>query len=253
MISETEEKELAFAWQNHKDQEALDKLITSNIGLVVSISQKYFGPSRDDLIQAGSLGLVEAARRYDPERGNRFSTYATYWIRAYMLSLIIDTYGPANLGTTKDKRKAFFGLSRARQKLEAEGDLADTSKLAEELDVDEAVVSEIVLRMRNNDLELDATFEDSVHDNSDLVETETPSPETYVIDQDETEFRKAALFDAIERLDEKERVVIQMRIFMDPPRTLEQVGEVLGCSDRRVKQLEEKAKKRLRYLVEGLE
>src|SRR5258708_16141521 len=131
-LSVQEEHRLSRRWRTLEDEKALARLVQSHLGLVVRIAMEFrhSGPSLEDLIQEGNLGLTIAARRFDPSRSTRLATYATYWIRACMLEHVVRSHGPVRIGTTRSQRKIFFGLGRARRKLEREGEQADSDALA---------------------------------------------------------------------------------------------------------------------------
>src|SRR5438105_15505481 len=153
-----EEQLLARRWLRHGETDALARLINSHLGLVVRIATEFrhSGPSLDDLIQEGNLGLTIAARRFDPSRQTRLATYATYWIRACMLEHVVRSHGPVRIGTTRSQRKIFFGLGRARRKLEREGETADCEALAGELGVLQEDVEAMTPRLTGRDISLDA-------------------------------------------------------------------------------------------------
>src|SRR6476619_7424883 len=134
-LTAQEEVRLSRRWRAMEDRAALARLIQAHIGLVVKIATEFrnSGPALEDLIQEGNLGLTIAARRFDPSQGTRLATYATYWIRACMMEHVVRSHGPVRIGTTRAQRKIFFGLGRARRKLEREGEHADMSSLAGEL------------------------------------------------------------------------------------------------------------------------
>src|SRR5437773_5781674 len=137
-LSIMEERRLARLWRACNDEMALARLVQAHLGLVIRIAMEFrhSGPAMEDLIQEGNLGLTIAARRFDPNRATRLATYATYWIRACMLEHVVRSHGPVRIGTTRSQRKIFFGLGRARRKLEREGETADASMLASALGVD---------------------------------------------------------------------------------------------------------------------
>src|SRR5687768_186541 len=137
-LSPEEERRLARAWLVNHDQKALGRLVAAHLGLVIKIALEFrhSGPAMEDLIQEGNLGLTIAARRFDPDRATRLATYATYWIRACMLEHVVRSHGPVRIGTTRSQRKIFFGLGRARRKIESEGEVADAEHLATALGVE---------------------------------------------------------------------------------------------------------------------
>src|SRR5258708_4440117 len=158
-LSLEEERGLAKAWIADGDEKALGRLVAAHLGLVIKIALEFrhSGPAMEDLIQEGSLGLTIAARRFDPERATRLATYATYWIRACMLEHVVRSHGPVRIGTTRSQRKIFFGLGRARRKLERDGSPADCESLAAELGVLSEVVEANTPRTFGRRLSLHAT------------------------------------------------------------------------------------------------
>src|SRR5512134_1656967 len=138
-LSQDEERRLAAHWLETGDEKALGRLVSAHLGLVIRIALEFrhSGPSMEDLIQEGNLGLTIAARRFDPDRATRLATYATYWIRACMLEHVVRSHGPVRIGTTRSQRKIFFGLGRARRKIEREGETADAEHLATVLGVEQ--------------------------------------------------------------------------------------------------------------------
>ena len=131
-LTAEEEHRLSRRWLDHEDRDALERLVRAHLGLVIRIAMEFrhAGPSMEDLIQEGNVGLTIAARRFDPDRDTRLATYATYWIRACMIEHVVRSHGPVRIGTTRSQRKIFFGLGRARRKLEKDGTAADAESLA---------------------------------------------------------------------------------------------------------------------------
>jgi len=157
-LSQEEEHRLAKLWLEHADPKALGRLVAAHLGLVIRIALEFrhSGPSMEDLIQEGNLGLTIAARRFDPTRATRLATYATYWIRACMLEHVVRSHGPVRIGTTRSQRKIFFGLGRARRKLERDGETADAEHLATALGVEQTDVESMTARLTGRDVSLDA-------------------------------------------------------------------------------------------------
>src|SRR5881296_732541 len=155
-LSIIEERRLARKWRACEDEKALGRLVAAHLGLVIRIAMEFrhSGPPMEDLIQEGNLGLTIAARRFDPNRKTRLATYATYWIRACMLEHVVRSHGPVRIGTTRSQRKIFFGLGRARRKLERDGNLADAEHLAFELGVEESDVEAMTPRLTGRDVSL---------------------------------------------------------------------------------------------------
>src|SRR6185312_3851393 len=156
-LSPAEERRLSRRWRTLEDRAALARLVQAHLGLVVKIATEFrnSGPALEDLIQEGNLGLTIAARRFDPNQGTRLATYATYWIRACMMEHVVRSHGPVRIGTTRAQRKIFFGLGRARRKLEREGESADTESLASALGVEQSDIEAMTPRLTGHDVSLD--------------------------------------------------------------------------------------------------
>lgn len=240
-----EEQLLARRWRVLDDEKALARLVQANLGLVVHIAMKYrnSGPAMEDLIQEGNLGLTIAARRFEPNRTTRFATYAGYWIRARMLDHVVRSHGPVRIGTTRPQRKVFFGLGRARRKLEQEGDAADAEALAGELAVRREDVEAITPRLAGCDVSLDALRDRGV---AVTLAEDGPTPEDMVAGREDEDRRHAQLLDGLKVLDARERAIIRARHMRQRPATLAALGKKLGISRERVRQLEDRAKAKLR-------
>jgi RNA polymerase sigma-32 factor len=248
-LSVVEERELARRWRVEMDTEALRRLVQAHLGLVIRIAMEFrhSGPAMEDLIQEGNLGLTIAARRFDPDRATRLATYATYWIRACMLEHVVRSHGPVRIGTTRSQRKIFFGLGRARRKLEREGEVADCERLAGELGVMQEDVEAMTPRLTGRDVSLDAPrgFDDRRAMGATLAE-DGPTPEEMVAGCEEDDRRREQLFEGLKVLDPRERAIIRARHMRQRPATLAALGKKFGISRERVRQLELRAKDKLR-------
>jgi RNA polymerase sigma-32 factor len=248
-LSVVEERRLARRWRTCEDPAALARLVQAHLGLVIRIATEFrhSGPAMEDLIQEGNLGLTIAARRFDPNRATRLATYATYWIRACMLEHVVRSHGPVRIGTTRSQRKIFFGLGRARRKLEREGEVADCEKLAGELGVMQEDVEAMTPRLTGRDVSLDAPrgFDDRRAMGATLAE-DGPSPEEMVAGCEEEDHRRVQLFEGLKVLDPRERAIIRARHMRQRPATLAALGKKFGISRERVRQLELRAKDKLR-------
>src|SRR6185369_6459719 len=169
-------------------------------GLVIRIAQEFrgAGPPMEDLIQEGNMGLLIAARRFDPTRSARLATYATYWIRACMMEYVVRSHGPVRIGTTRAQRKIFFGLGRARRRLEGEGHAADADALAAVLGVERSEIDSMTPRLSGRDVPLDAPrgYEDNRHGGETLAE-DRPTPEEIVGGIEEDGTRRGRLREAL--------------------------------------------------------
>lgn len=250
-ISREEEHDLAVRYREHGDREAAQRLVLSNLRLVVKIAMEYRRAWTQvlDLIQEGNVGLVQAVERFDPYAGTKLSTYAAYWIRAYVLKYLLDNIRMVRLGTTRAQRKLFFRLNKEKRALEAEGFRAEPKLIAERLDVSEDDVIEMEQRLAGSDLSMQAPSRRDEADGAtfgDFVRTEGPSAEDTVGD---SELRRVFLEQMqafSETLDDRERQIVEERLLADEPRTLAAIGEELGVTRERVRQIEARVIDRLR-------
>jgi RNA polymerase sigma-32 factor len=257
-ISREEEQRLARLWVEEGDVEAARLLVLANLRLVVKIAMEYRRAWTNvlDLIQEGNVGLMQAVQRFDPYRGVKLSSYAAYWIRAYILKYLIDNYRLVRLGTTRAQRKLFFRLNREKRELERQGYDVEPRLLAEKLDVSEADVRDMEQRLAESDLSFDAPVgrDGGGATIGDFVAGAGASAESQVGD---SELRRVfmdnvhAFADALE--DPRDRQIIEQRILADEPRTLQDLGDEFGVTRERVRQLEARLVARLRdYLKERL-
>lgn len=253
-LSQDEERRLARLWRVSEDEKALGRLVAAHLGLVIRIALEFrhSGPSMEDLIQEGNLGLTIAARRFDPNRRTRLATYATYWIRACMLEHVVRSHGPVRIGTTRSQRKIFFGLGRARRSLEREGEPADTEKLATALGVLQEDVEAMTPRLTGHDVSLDAPrgFDDRRPVAGNLAE-DAPTPEDMIAWVEEDDQRRLQISEGMKVLDPRERAIIRARHMRQRPATLACLGKKFGISRERVRQLELRAKAKLRQFVDS--
>ena len=246
-LSLDEEHRLSHRWRTAGDPAALSRLVQSHLGLVVRIAMEFrhSGPSLEDLIQEGNLGLTIAARRFDPSRSTRLATYATYWIRACMLEHVVRSHGPVRIGTTRSQRKIFFGLGRARRRLEREGSIVDAAHLARLLGVAAQDVEQMAPRLTGRDISLDAPRFDDPREPGHSLATDGPSPEERVAGDEERGARRERLSEGLKVLDARERAIIRARHLRQRPATLASLGRKFGISRERVRQLEMRAKEKL--------
>jgi RNA polymerase sigma-32 factor len=248
-LSIVDEHRLSRRWRALEDETALARLVQTHLGLVIRIAMEFrhSGPSMEDLIQEGNLGLTIAARRFDPTRQTRLATYATYWIRACMLEHVVRSHGPVRIGTTRSQRKIFFGLGRARRKLEREGESADAESLASALGVEQADIESMTPRLTGHDVSLDAPrATDDRREVGALIAEDAPNPEDMVAGVEEADSRKSRLSEGLKVLDARERAIIKARHMRQRPATLASLGKKFGISRERVRQLELRAKAKLR-------
>ena len=247
------EQALALAWRDRRDQAALGELILAYMRLVVAaaLRMRGYGLPLGDLIQEGTVGLMEAATRFDPDRGLRFSTYATWWIRAAMQDFVLRNWSIVRSGTTAAQKSLFFNLRRLRQRIGdptrrtmSEGEI---QRLADALGVAPREVEAMEQRLSAADSSLNAPLGETGEDSwQDILADDRPTPEEIVSDADDTEHRHGLLAAALGRLPVRERRIIQARQLAETGATLEELGRELGVSKERVRQLERRAFSRLR-------
>ena len=254
-LGREEEQALALRWKDHRDQDAMHQITKAHMRLVISMASKfrYFGLSMGDLIQEGHVGLLEAAARFEPEREVRFSTYATWWIRASMQDYILRNWSIVRGGTSSAQKALFFNLRRLRAKL-AKGDetLSSTAlykEISTALGVSEADVALMDARLSGPDSSLNAPLVDDgggSADRMDFLVSDAPLPDEIVGETIDVERRSLWLNKALGVLNERERKIIAERRLRDEGATLESLGEALGISKERVRQIESRALEKLR-------
>jgi RNA polymerase sigma-32 factor len=256
-ISREEEHGLAVRWTEEGDVDAARRLVLSNLRLVVKIAMEYRRAWTNvlDLIQEGNVGLMEAVKRFDPYQGVKLSSYAVYWIRAYILKYILDNFRMVRLGTTRAQRKLFFRLNKERRRLEGQGFEVTPPLLAERLDVTEADVVEMQQRLSVGDLSMDAPVSDDQGAASfgDMLASRRESAEDRVADEELRQVFLKKVKEFAAGLDARERRIVEERILAEDQRTLQDLGEEFGISRERVRQLEARIVGRLReFLKENL-
>lgn len=254
-LSQEEENGLARRWQTFQDESALARLVETHLGLVIRIALEYrnSGPRMEDLIQEGNLGLVIAARRFDPAENARLATYATYWIRAMILECIVRSHGPVRIGTTRAQRKIYFNLGRTKKTIEGRGETATAEKLAAELGVEEGDVEDMMPRLSGRDISLDAprSFDDR-RSAGDMITVDAPTPEEIIASVEEDLDERERFRATLKILDPREHAIITARHLRAKPATLARLGKKFGISRERVRQLELRAQKKIREAL-GLE
>jgi len=254
LLSREETEELAVRYKETDDAEAAYKLVSSNLRLVVKVAmdfQKYWMQNFLDLIQEGNVGLVQAAKKFDPFREVKFSYYAAYWIRAYILKFIMDNWRMVKIGTTQAQRKLFFSLNKERKLLESQGFKPDTKLLAQRLNVKETEVIEMSQRMDNWDMSLESPVrEDSNDEQKDFIPHGGPSVEEVVAGREIKERMFDIINDLQKNLNDKEQMILQTRLLSDEPRTLQDIADIFGISRERVRQIEVNLLKKMKKYLE---
>jgi len=254
LLEKDHELELATRWRDKGDEKALHELVQSYTRLVVSMASRFrnYGLPMGDLIQEGNIGLMQAASRFEPERGLRFSTYASWWIRSSIQDYVLRNWSIVRTGTTAAQKSLFFNLRRLRAKIESrngqEG-LGDEGRrqIAKELDVNISDVEDMEARLAANDQSLNATIgEDGETDWQSFLADSRPNPEDVVIGMKDAQTRSAWLKQALGELSDREQTIIRERHLVYEPVTLEELGKQLGVSKERVRQLEQRAMDKLK-------
>lgn len=254
-LEREEEHQLAIRWKEHRDQEALHRITSAHMRLVISMASKFrhFGLSMGDLIQEGHVGLLEAAARFEPEREVRFSTYATWWIRASIQDYILRNWSIVRGGTSSAQKALFFNLRRLRAKLaQGAGTLSSDAvykEISTALGVSEADVAMMDSRLSGPDTSLNAPISEEAGgtaDRMDFLVSDDPLPDEVVGDAIDVERRCGWLRMALGVLNERELRIIEARRLTDDGATLESLGARLGISKERVRQIESRALEKLK-------
>jgi RNA polymerase sigma-32 factor len=260
MLEPEEEFVLAKSWQEHGDVEAAHRLVTSHLRLVAKIAMGYrgYGLPLNEIISEGNVGLMQAVKRFDPDRGFRLATYAMWWIRAAIQEYILHSWSLVKMGTTAAQKKLFFNLRKLKGQMQAidEGDLRpETVKaIAERLDVTENDVVEMNRRLEGADHSLNVPLRsDSETQWQDWLVDDSASQESTIADADEFDHRMSLLHRAMAVLNERERHILSERRLKDEPTTLEDLSSQYGISRERVRQIEVRAFEKLQRAIKALE
>lgn len=253
MLERDHELELARRWRDKEDQKALHELIRSYTRLVVAMASRFrnYGLPMGDLIQEGNIGLMQAAQRFEPEREVRFSTYASWWIRSAIQDYVLRNWSIVRTGTTAAQKSLFFNLRRLRARIEGqqEGILNEEGrkKIAKELNVHVHEVRDMEARLSGHDKSLNATVSDKSDDEwQNFLADDRANPEDIVIGMKDAQTRSQWLSEALGELTDRERKIISDRHLGYETVTLEELGQQLGVSKERVRQLEQRAMDKLK-------
>jgi RNA polymerase sigma-32 factor len=256
MLEAEEESVLAKRWREHGDRDAAHKLVTSHLRLVAKLAVGYrgYGLPISEVISEGNIGLMQAAKRFDPQKGFRFATYAMWWIKAAIQEYILRSWSLVKMGTTANQKKLFFNLRKAKNKISAleEGDLRpDQVKLiAQRLGVTEQDVIDMNRRL-GGDISLNAPIRDDGNSGEwqDWLVDEASDQESRLAESEQLENRKKALGEALAVLNERERRIFEARQLADDPITLEDLAVEFGISRERVRQIEVRAFQKVQRAV----
>ena len=252
LLSREEEHRLAVDYKEYGNVEAAYKLVTANLRLVVMIAREYQKAFKNllDLIQEGNMGLMEAVKNFDPYRGVRFPSYAVWWIRAYMIRYIMNDWRMVKIGTTQAQRKLFFNLQKEKEKIEAEGLSPGPKLLAQRLNVKEAEVIEMEQRLASRDLSVDMPMGDDeeatlLH----FLPDQKESPEEQIAETQYQQLLREKMEQFAGALKDKELVIFRERLLNEEPLTLREIGEKYDISRERVRQIEERVKRKLKTFL----
>jgi RNA polymerase sigma-32 factor len=261
LLSREEERELARAFRLARDTRAAHRLVAANLRFVVQVARGYrsYGLRLADLVQEGNLGLMRAVEGYDPDRGFRLVSYAVWWIKAYIHGHILRSWSMVKLGTTQAQRRLFFTLARTQREVVRHGapgapgmDADALAAVARKLRVPPALVEQMGHRLSARDVSLDAPAGDGPTTRLDLLESEAPGPDDVLSGAEESAQVAGHVAAALASLDERERAIIERRVMSETPETLQALGASLGCTRERVRQLECRAKAKLREALAAL-
>jgi RNA polymerase sigma-32 factor len=256
----TPEEEFMFAkrLKEHGDPEAARRLVTSHLRLVAKIAMGYrgYGLPISEIVSEGNIGLMQAVKRFEPDKGFRLATYAMWWIRAAIQEYVLRSWSMVKLGTTAAQKKLFFNLRKAKSNIGAieEGDLtpAHTAKLADQLGVTEREVTDMNRRLSGPDSSLNAPLRsESENEWQDWLADDTMDQETRLAEREELGDRHNLLSNAMDTLTERERDIIQARRLQEDPATLEDLSQKYGVSRERVRQIEVRAFEKLQKAMAG--
>src|SRR5438094_1059130 len=258
MLEPHEEYMLAKRWREHGDHEAAYKLVHSHLRLVARIAKGYrgYGLPISEVISEGNVGLMQAVKRFEPEKGFRLATYAMWWIKAAIQEYILRSWSLVKMGTTANQKKLFFNLRKAKSKISAleEGDLRpeQVKLIAKRLGVTEQDVVEMNRRL-GGDVSLNAPIRDDGDSGEwqDWLVDDTSSQEAHLVEAEESDNRRKALGEALSVLNERERRIFEARRLVDEPITLEELADEFGVSRERVRQIEVRAFEKVQKAVKN--
>ncbi len=257
LLTPEEEKSLATRLVEHGDTSAARKLIEANLRLVVKIAYEYRRAHKNllDLVQEGNIGLIQAVGKFDPYRGVKLSSYAAFWIRAYILKFILNNWRLVKIGTTQAQRKLFFNLRKEREKLEQAGFFPSSALLAEKLDVPEKEVIEMERRLAAPEASLDAPLgsadDEGTRTRMDYIPSDDARPDRAVEQSEFSELLKGKLETFAKTLEGREQTIFRERWLTEDPLTLQELGDRYNVSRERARQLEKRMLDRLKKYLEA--
>ena len=256
LLEEQREKTLAKKWLKKKDEAALHELIQSHIRLVIAFAVKYknYGLNLSDLIQEGNIGLMKAAERFQTDKEVRFSTYASWWIRASIQDFVLKNWSLVRIATTSKQKSLFFSLRKLKQKIHQTEhgsiDYNTAQGIAHDLSISTADVIKMDARISQNDSSLNHKIsEDGENEFLELIEDEDARPDDKIFSKDDDTFKKEIISDALKELDSREVKIIKERHLTDKAKTLDILGQELKISKERVRQIEKSAMIKMKSFI----
>lgn len=257
VLEPEQEYMLAKRYLEHEDKDAAHQLVTSHLRLVVKIAYGYknYGLPMPELVAEGNIGLMQAVKKFDPEKGFRLSTYAIWWIKASIQEYVLRSWSLVKMGTTAAQKKLFFNLRKMKNRIMSaeHAQLTDENiaQIATELDVSEQEVVNMDQRMSGSDQSLNAFMgsDDEGAEWIDILASDEDSHETQIGEAQEYSERQGKLYAAMDKLTERERDIVEKRQLSDDPLTLEDLSQVYGVSRERIRQIEARAIEKLQHSV----
>jgi RNA polymerase sigma-32 factor len=258
ILKPEEEVELARRVRDTGDQDAAFRLVTSHLRLVVKIAmdfQRRWMQNVLDLVQEGNVGLMRAVQKFDPEKGIKFSYYAAFWIKAYILKFIMDNWRMVKIGTTQTQRKLFYNLNKERQRLQSQGYDPNSSTLSKSLGVSVEDIEEMDQRLSRSDMSLDITIgDDTTATRMDFLPALGPGIEETLANSEISALLREHLASIVPMLSDKEQDILQKRLLSDSPVTLREIGDQYGITRERVRQIEARLLQKIReHLTDKIE
>jgi len=254
LLTKEEEHQLAVRYREGKDPEAAYKLVTSNLRLVVKVAlelHRAWVMNLLDLIQEGNIGLMQAVKKFDPYQGIRLSSYASFWIRAYILRYILDNWRLVKIGTTQAQRKLFFNLQKEKAKLEAQGYSAEPKQLAESIGVKEKEVIQMDQRMSAWETSLDTPLKGDYESSlMDFLPQKQALTDRKLADDEMKSLVSEKLKEFKKILEDKELDIYQNRLLAEKPATLQEIGDKYGVTRERARQIEERLLRKLKEFLQ---
>ncbi|MHB8204409.1 MAG: RNA polymerase factor sigma-32 [Desulfomonilaceae bacterium] len=249
LLNREQEIELANRFRDSQDAQAVNDLITSNLRFVIKVALGYrnYGIKIMDLVQEGNIGLIKAVEKFDPDKGYRLISYAVWWIKAYIQNHIIRSWSMVKMGTTQAQRKLFYRVGDLPEATDFDIHRDNVSKLAGRINVTEDEVVDMAARLKSRDLSLDELLGDSSRDSfADTLRDDTADQERDLAKKQELENLKRWVDKAVEKLNPREKYIVEKRILSDEPETLKELGKHFGVTRERARQIERAALQKLR-------